>query len=137
MEMDSTLLTNYDQVSMVEINNFPGYLIYSDGRVYSKKSNRFLKTTLNRYGYPRVVLWKNSKGYERKIHMLVAQHFIENPLNLPEINHKDGNKLNADYTNLEWSTRSDNVKHAYNIGLMKPVHPLEYENYRRYANGRK
>lgn len=59
------------------------------------------------------------KYHTLRIHRLVAMAFIPNPDNLPEVNHKDGNKLNNCITNLEWCTGQDNIRHAWNNGLMK------------------
>ena len=53
------------------------------------------------------------------IHRLVASEFVDNPFNYTEVNHKDGNKANNHYSNLEWCTRSQNVKHAYDTNLNK------------------
>lgn len=77
---------------------------------------RIMKQRLNR-GYLVVNLGKNSKKFTAKVHRLVAEAFIENPDNLPEVNHLDGNKANPAKTNLEWSTGSGNSQHAFKIGL--------------------
>jgi hypothetical protein len=93
------------------------YLIYPDGKVWSKQTQRFIKGDTNNIGYKRVIFCPENKRYF--IHRLVAIHFVENPNKLPIVNHLDGNKLNNDYTNLEWCSRSDNDKHAYKLGLRK------------------
>lgn len=79
-----------------------------------------IKHSINKKGYCCVTFYKNNirKGF--RVHRLVAIHFIPNPLNLPEVNHLDGNKLNNIDTNLEWSTHLDNVKHAWENNLSKP-----------------
>lgn len=77
--------------------------------------------------------WNNGRGYmcvskvfsgkKRKkyyVHRLVASTYLDNPENLPEVNHKDGNKQNNNVANLEWCTRSENRYHAYRTGLVKP-----------------
>ena len=61
---------------------------------------------------------KNKKHYKRT-HRLVARAFIENPNNLPQVNHKDGNKLNNHVDNLEWCTNKDNTQHGYDNNLYK------------------
>ena len=61
----------------------------------------------------------NGKKVTIRIHRAVAQTFIPNPHNLPEVNHKDGNKQNNIADNLEWVTRSENDLHAFNNGLRK------------------
>ncbi len=68
-------------------------------------------------GYQFVQLYKNNIMKNLHIHRLVAQAFIPNPDNKPQINHIDGNKLNNNVTNLEWCTNSENGKHAYKLGL--------------------
>ena len=70
-------------------------------------------------GYLRVSLSKEGKNKTHKVHRLVAETFIDNPDNLPEVNHKDGNKLNNNVNNLEWCTQSKNMSHACNLGLKR------------------
>ncbi len=105
------------------------YLISNYGRVISLKWGR-IKTLK-----PQIVehynLVRLSKGKNRKqeyIHRLVAIHFIDNPKNYLEINHKDGNKLNNHYSNLEWCDRQLNITHARINGLDKRINRLTIED---------
>ena len=59
-------------------------------------------------------------------HRLVAEHFLKNPNSLPIVNHKDGNKLNNQLSNLEWVSYSENTKHAHDNNLIKQVSKREY-----------
>lgn len=88
-------------------------------------STRNKKKTINSVGYEIVGLWKNNIQNIALIHRLVANAFIENPNNYPEINHIDGNKANNDISNLEWCSGSMNVQHAYNTGLSSRNKPVE------------
>ena len=95
------------------INNIETYyLISEDGRVYNLKTKRYLKGHLENTGYISVNLNINNKKKNYALHRLVAQTFLENPDNLPIVNHKDGNKLNNNVENLEWVTQSQNRVHA-------------------------
>ena len=71
-------------------------------------------------GYLQVVVSLGSRSKKKafKIHKAVAETFIPNPDNKPEVNHKDGNKNKNDASNLEWATSSENVQHAYQNGLI-------------------
>lgn len=80
-------------------------------------SGKVLKIREDKKGYSTVYLSKNGKQKVGKIHRLVAQAFIPNLLNLPQVNHKDGCKSNNRVDNLEWCTNSDNQKHAWQNGL--------------------
>lgn len=102
---------------MKKIKNHKHYYITSDGKVYSNFSGELkrLKTQINSNGYECITL--NKKRYS--IHRLVGEYYISNPNNYPQINHKDGNKLNNDISNLEWCTNAQNQLHAWNIGLQQ------------------
>lgn len=103
-----------------EIPGFPRYRVSNQGYVIGPR--RKITGYANRYGYIMVCLRIENKNYFKAIHRLVALNFIENPNNLPEVNHIDGDKTNNNYSNLEWCDRSRNVKHAYDSGL-KVAHP--------------
>lgn len=96
------------------------YIIFPDGRVYSEKSNKFLKPFLNPCGYLLVDLHVRGKSYYRQVHRLVAMYYIPNPKNLPIVNHLNGDKTDCDVSNLEWCTQKENVDHAWKTGLIKP-----------------
>lgn len=96
------------------------YYVSSDGRVwnYSRGFLEEMAYEINS-GYKRVRLVKNGVGKHYKVSRLVAIAFVPNTYDKPIVNHLDGNKLNDDYTNLEWATFSENTKHAYDTGLAK------------------
>jgi len=100
-------------------------IIRSVNRIVKHKNNKqvFCKSQIikshsnKKVEYQQIKLYKNNKPYTYYIHILVAKQFIVNPKNLPEVNHKDGNKQNNHKRNLEWVTRLGNVQHAINTGL--------------------
>lgn len=95
------------------------YSINEHGDVKNNKTGKMVKGDLNSTGYPRVTLYNNGK-YKRVFrHRMVAELFIPNPLNLPEVNHKDGNILNPDISNLEWTTKIENELHSLFYGRKK------------------
>lgn len=98
------------------------YLVSGDGEIYSLRSGRTLKNQPDQLGYLRVVLSKDSKAYTKKVHRLVAESFLEPEEDKNEVNHIDGDKTNNRVSNLEWSTRSDNMKHAHKSGLANMQH---------------
>lgn len=106
---------------MVEINCFKGYLIFRDGRVYSKKTKKFLNKKIDRYGYVQYHLKIDGKDKYICAHRLVAMAYIDNDNGYKCVNHKDGNKLNNSVENLEWCTYSYNSWHKCNILDKKPV----------------
>jgi len=104
------------------IDGFGNYIITENGNVinnrtgkklkfdYSGKSKKYKRVTLSCCGITKRFL----------IHRLVAEYFISNPNNKPQVNHIDGNAKNNKISNLEWCTQSENMKHAFRLGLQKP-----------------
>lgn len=92
--------------------------VFDDGRI--ELNGKPLKARKNSQGYLRVSVHKNGQRKRYFCHRLVAKAFIPNPLDKPEVNHKDGNPLNNNLSNLEWVTSSENKLHAYRTGLRKP-----------------
>jgi hypothetical protein len=97
------------------------YTIYSDGKVYSNKSKKFIKPHIEN-GYYRIRLYIDGKAKTFKLHRLIGECFIEKPDGKNQINHKDCNKLNNDVSNLEWCNNSENQLHAYQNGLNVSIH---------------
>ena len=95
------------------------YAITEEGRVFSFVSARFISLhALNSKGYPKVMLSNgNQKRKYFSIHRLVAQAYIPNLFNKPQINHKNGIKTDNRIENLEWVTQSENIIHAIETGL--------------------
>ena len=104
---------------VVGYENF--YSVSSDGMVYSKRgrSPGVMIHIRKKKGYLAVRLSVGKKHKSRLVHRLVAQAFIPNPLEKPQVNHKDGIKNNNSVTNLEWVTNSENAAHAVSCGLIK------------------
>lgn len=94
-----------------DIKGFDNYQVTDDGRVWSKKSRKFLKQSdLN--GYKVVTLYNSKKAKNYLVHRLVATEFLENPCNYKEINHRDENKANNSVENLEWCDHSYNINYG-------------------------
>ena len=124
-----------------DILDFPNYQISNLGRVKSKgryvnvgiknqdkcyRKEKIIDGYINRKGYKQVTLYdENRKPKTMRIHKLVALYFIPNINNLPEINHKDGNKLNNNVDNLEWITNYDNIQHSIKMGLVNQEQRIE------------
>lgn len=103
------------------INNYEMYFISNTSRV--RKGDVFIKGSIDNTGYVRVSLIKDGKNKKFLLHRLVAQTFIPNPENKPQVNHKDGNKLNNNESNLEWVTGKENILHAKENDLFRRNRP--------------
>lgn len=106
------------------IEGYENYEVSNFGNIRSLNYNsqniiKLLKPAICSSGYYGVALCLSGKAKTFLIHRLVGIYFIENTENKLEVNHKDGNKLNNYYTNLEWCTRLENAKHASNNNLLK------------------
>lgn len=97
------------------------FIISSTGRVFSVRTEKYLKYVVHPHGY-RVfstrIGGRSGKAKCYRIHRLVAEAFVDNHDNKPMVNHKDGNKINNHYSNLEWVTNKENVLHAKSLGLL-------------------
>lgn len=104
-----------------EIKDFPGYAITDDGKVisYKYREPRVMKTWYQKSGYENIKLCKENQTYHFLIHRLVAEAFIPNPNNFPEVNHKNKNRSDNRVENLEWCSRLDNLYDSYST--MTPV----------------
>lgn len=91
-----------------EIKGFQNYEISDKGQVKNKKTGKILKGSFDKDGYLLAYLYINGKAKAKKIHRLVAEAFIPNPENKPEVNHIDEDKKNNRVENLNWMTRSEN-----------------------------
>ena len=114
-----------------DIKDFEGiYQVSNKGRIKSLERTvtgklnsirtlpeKFITPTDNGKGYMVVALYKDDKRHFKKMHRLVAEAFIPNPDNKPEVNHIDGNKKNNTVENLEWNTTKENCEHRQKTGL--------------------
>lgn len=103
---------------MKDIKGYEGlYAITSCGRVWSYRRKRFLTPFNNGNGYLKVNLHKDGKRKSFYLHRLVAEAYLPNPSNLPEVDHVDGNKEHNYINNLQWISKPDNIKKAQNVKI--------------------
>lgn len=95
------------------------YQVSDTGMVKTTRSGKIMTPSVDQRGYLRVALYKSNRNKRYKVHRLVAQAFLPNPEEKPQVNHKDGNKQNNTVCNLEWVTNNQNMSHARQNGLFE------------------
>ena len=100
------------------VKGFEAYEIRKDGLVRSS-TGHILKSWIDSHGYYMVSLGGRKRKRTVGVHRLLAENFIENPTELPEVNHINGIKTDNNLCNLEWVTHAENMQHAYDTGLNK------------------
>lgn len=104
-------ISNYGQVKALEKTVWTG-------KYFKHYPEKILKPTVDKDGYLCITLHNAGKIKGYRIHRLVAEAFIPNPENKPQVNHINGNKQKNTVTNLEWVSSKENIQHAYKINLM-------------------
>ena len=92
----------------MEIEDYPNYLIYPDGRVFNKRFSRYLRSVSRPDGYSTVVLSNKGEKKTHYVHRLIAGHFLENTVNKPVVDHINGNTTDTELGNLRWVTKKEN-----------------------------
>lgn len=104
------------------------FWIEDTGRLRNEKTKRYLKGGINK-GYHLYSLWFKGRNYTLYTHRLVAEYFIPNPNNLPIVHHKDGNKLNNIFSNLEWVSAQEHNETIQNLkqnsNIKRPLIKIE------------
>lgn len=128
---------------MKQVEGFKNVYITNEGKVFNSKINRNMATKRVGSGYEGLNLWNydEKKHITKYVHRLVAETFLPNPNNYPEVNHKDGNKFNNNVNNLEWCSISHNRKHTrrelkHNLNILKVTvngNTKEYEFCKQYC----
>ena len=104
-----------------KIVGYERYYVNENGEVFSVKKNKTIKICqwLGTTGYYKVCLHKNNKRYEHYVHRLVAEAFVPNPSNLPQVMHKNDVKTDCRAENLTWGTNQQNTTDGYKHGCYK------------------
>ncbi len=119
----------YEVSDCGQVRSIDRVILGKDGVNYPFKGRILYQTSHKDTKYFIVNLWKDNKGTSLYVHRLVCEAFIANPLNKPEVNHKDGNRQNNTKNNLEWCTRQENMQHAHDTGLITYNHRLSYSEF--------
>lgn len=117
LTIEKTVLPSPEQWDAVMIPNHFGFMATRDGEIIGKRGKP-LKGHIDRCGYREVLLSENGKSKSFLVHRLILMTFCpRSDADQFDVNHRNGNKLDNSLENLEWCTRSENVKHSYKNGL--------------------
>ena len=118
------------------IEEFPKYLISNEGRIKILSTLEDKKVFVKDDGYIATTLGNGKQNY-RYVHRLVAEAFVKNKHNKPQVNHINGIKGDNRAENLEWVTPSENIRHAIDTGLLKYKKKEEEIKKSKYSKGEK
>ncbi len=121
-----------DYEGLYQVSNLGNVKSLAKTRKGTKNKEDMILKLCNKDGYKVVNLWKNKKKKTIKVHRLVAEAFIPNNQNKPYINHINAIRSDNTTDNLEWCTQKENIKHAYNIGMMRTKKIKQFDKQNNY-----
>lgn len=125
---------SYEISNLGRIRSVARVIPRSDTGTLVSYPSKVLSVGLDKRGYPRIRLGRDERKTSKRIHRMVAEAFIANPDDKPQVNHKDGDKENNIWTNLEWATNSENQRHAVDTGLKIPITGESAARFERFVD---